>query len=310
MRRGLRGPRRRRAGERPGDHAFGRDDGGALAGWGADGPLIALNQVAMTYPGPPPVPALLPTDLRIYAGDHLAIVGPSGSGKSTLLNILGLLDRPTHGRFEFSGIDVAGLREGERTALRGQRIGFVFQSFHLIPYRSVLENVELGQLYARTRRVDRTRDAEAALAAVGLRHRMYALPTTLSGGESQRVAIARALVGAPALLLCDEPTGNLDSRTAAGILDLLDQLHADGVTLVVITHDATVAARAQRVVAIRDGRLTETTPELVAETFHAAAGTDASSTVAGDTSTTVVDGDASTAVAAPASPDANDAPIA
>lgn len=220
-------------------------------------PLIDLRAVSVTYPGPPPVTALRPTDLHVAAGEHVAIVGPSGSGKSTLLNVLGLLDRPTAGRYGLDGVDVASLTEAGRTALRGRRIGFVFQSFHLIGYRTALENVELGQVYAGTPRAERRRNAEAALAAVGLGHRRHALPTTLSGGESQRVAIARALVGSPALLLCDEPTGNLDSATAAGILDLFDDLHATGVTLVVITHDPAVAARARRALTIRDGRLTE-----------------------------------------------------
>ncbi|MEJ3748577.1 ABC transporter ATP-binding protein [Actinomycetes bacterium KLBMP 9797] len=229
-------------------------------------PLLVLDRVALTYPGPPPVVALHPTDLRVEAGDYLAIVGPSGSGKSTLLNILGLLDRPTAGRYHFAGVDVATLSEAARTALRGQRIGFVFQSFHLIPYRSAAENVELGQLYTRVPRAARVRDAEVGLGAVGLSHRGHALPTTLSGGESQRVAIARALVGAPALLLCDEPTGNLDTATAAGILDLLARLHATGVTIVIITHDPAVARRAGRVVAIRDGRLT---PAATMEYGHA-----------------------------------------
>jgi putative ABC transport system ATP-binding protein len=228
---------------------------------GAPGPspasIVVLRGVELTYPGPPPVRALLPTDLAIDAGQYVAVAGPSGSGKSTFLNVLGLLDRPTAGRYEFEGIDVAALGEAERTALRGRRIGFVFQSFHLLAYRSAMENVALGLLYTRTPRAARSRAAAEALSAVGLGHRRHALPTTLSGGESQRVAIARALIGSPALLLCDEPTGNLDSATAAGILDLLDQLHASGMTIVVITHDPAVAARAQRAVHIRDGRLTE-----------------------------------------------------
>jgi putative ABC transport system ATP-binding protein len=220
-------------------------------------PVIVLDGVARTYPGPPPIPALLPTSLRVGRGDHVAIVGPSGAGKSTLLNVLGLLDRPTSGHYLFDGIDVGSLGDAELTALRGRRIGFVFQAFHLIPYRTALENVALAQVYARTKRADRIAEARAALAEVGLDHRVHALPTTLSGGEQQRVAIARAIMGNPSLLLCDEPTGNLDSETALAILDVLDRLHGAGIAIVVITHDSAVAGRAGRTVTIRDGCLTE-----------------------------------------------------
>jgi putative ABC transport system ATP-binding protein len=221
-------------------------------------PVIALQEVARTYPGPPPVHALHPTDLTVRPGEYLAVVGPSGSGKSTLLNLAGLLDRPTEGRYELDGIDVATLAERDRTALRAGRIGFVFQAFHLLPYRTATENVMLAQLYRAIPRSRRRTAAVEALRRVGLSHRRDALPTTLSGGERQRVAIARAVVNQPSLLLCDEPTGNLDSDTAGTVLDLLDELCAAGMTLVVITHDANVAARAQRIVAIRDGRLSET----------------------------------------------------
>jgi putative ABC transport system ATP-binding protein len=193
------------------------------------------------------------------AGEHVAIVGPSGSGKSTLLNLCGLLDRPTSGVFRIDGVDTAAMNDRERTALRGRRIGFVFQSFHLMPYRSTIENVMLAQLYVDRRgKSQRRADAVKALIRVGLGHRLQATPATLSGGERQRVAIARALVNNPALLLADEPTGNLDSQTAGAVLDLLDGLVLDGLTLLVITHDPTVAARAGRQVTIRDGRLTET----------------------------------------------------
>ncbi len=220
-------------------------------------PVIVLSGVAKSYSGPPVVEALRPVDLRVDCGDYLAVVGPSGSGKSTLLNILGLLDRPTSGRYELSGADTATLGERERTALRGRRIGFVFQSFHLIPYRTATENVVLAQLYVTAKRRDRVAAAQAALNRVGLGHRLDAVPTTMSGGEQQRVAIARALVNTPDLLLCDEPTGNLDSATASSVMDLIEQLHTDGVTVVVITHDPAVAARAGRRVTIRDGRLQE-----------------------------------------------------
>jgi putative ABC transport system ATP-binding protein len=185
------------------------------------------------------------------------VVGPSGSGKSTLLNLLGLLDRPTAGCYELDGVDTATLNEAERAAVRGQKIGFVFQAFHLLPYRSAEENVMLAQLYVPAAGPDRRPAAQRVLHLVGLSHRMEATPTTLSGGERQRVAIARALVNRPSLLLCDEPTGNLDSNTADRILDLLDELHRSGQTLVVITHDDNVAHRAQRIVTIRDGRLSE-----------------------------------------------------
>jgi putative ABC transport system ATP-binding protein len=213
--------------------------------------------VGRTFPGPPPVEALHPASLVIERGDYLSIVGPSGSGKSTLLHLLGLLDRPTAGRYELDGVDTTGMSDRHRTALRGQRIGFVFQSFHLLGHRTVVENVLLAMLYNRTPARDRHDRAVAALERVGLGHRLDATPTTLSGGERQRVAIARALVARPSLLLADEPTGNLDSRTSASVLDLFDELHADGLTLVVITHDGDVSERARRRVRITDGILRE-----------------------------------------------------
>ena len=219
--------------------------------------VIELRGLARTYPGPPPVPALRPADLVIEPGGYVAVTGPSGSGKSTLLHLLGLLDSPTAGSYLLDGIDTAALSDRDRSALRGRRIGIVFQAFHLLPYRTALENVLLAGLYNRTPRAGRVRAAVDALDAVGLGHLLGALPTTLSGGESQRVAIARALVNRPALVLCDEPTGNLDSRTAAALMDLLDQLNAAGFTIVVITHDATVAAHASRTIAISDGVLSE-----------------------------------------------------
>ena len=220
-------------------------------------PVIELRGLARTYPGPPPVPALRSADLVIEAGDYVAITGPSGSGKSTLLHLLGLLDAPTEGSYLLDGLDTSALHDKDRSALRGKRIGFVFQAFHLMPYRTALENVLLAELYNRTPRADRLAAATDALEAVGLGHRLEALPTTLSGGECQRVAIARALVNRPSLVLCDEPTGNLDSRNAAALMELLDELNAAGFTIVVITHDAKVAAHAGRSVAISDGELSE-----------------------------------------------------
>ncbi|MFB7256112.1 ABC transporter ATP-binding protein [Streptomyces nojiriensis] len=219
-------------------------------------PVIQFDAVGLTYPGPPPVPALLPCDLTVERGEYVTIVGPSGSGKSTFLNIAGLLDAPTHGTYLLDGINTTTIKDKERTALRGSRIGFVFQAFHLLAHRSARENVELAMIYQRVPRSQRRARARAALVRVGLGHRLDALPTRLSGGERQRVAIARALVTEPSLLLCDEPTGNLDTATAESVLELLDQLHRDGATIVAITHDPQVAARGQRTVSIRDGRLT------------------------------------------------------
>jgi putative ABC transport system ATP-binding protein len=220
-------------------------------------PVIELDALARTYPGPPPVPALRPADLLIKSGDYVAVTGPSGSGKSTLLHLLGLLDTPTAGRYLLDGVDTSTLGDKDRSALRGRRIGVVFQAFHLLPYRTALENVLLAQLYNNTPRTARLDAATQALDAVGLGHRLDALPTTLSGGESQRVAVARALVNQPSLLLCDEPTGNLDSANAAALMDLLDQLNASGYTIVVITHDLAVAAHARRTISISDGVLSE-----------------------------------------------------
>lgn len=220
-------------------------------------PLIELRGLARTYPGPPPVPALRPAELLIEAGDYVAVTGPSGSGKSTLLHLLGLLDSPTGGSYLLDGLDTSALNDRDRSALRGRRIGVVFQAFHLLPYRTALENVLLAELYNQTPRGTRLQAAAGALAAVGMGHRLDALPTTLSGGECQRVAIARALVNRPSLMLCDEPTGNLDSRNAAAVMDLLDQLNADGYTIVVITHDPRVAAHARRTITISDGVLSE-----------------------------------------------------
>jgi putative ABC transport system ATP-binding protein len=219
--------------------------------------VARLEGLSRTYPGTPPVEALRPCDLEVEPGDYLAVTGPSGAGKSTLLNLLGLLDTPSGGTYLLDGEDVSRLPEWRRTAVRGRRVGFVFQLFHLLPYRTALENVQLALLYGGVPRGQRPRLAAAALEVVGLSSRLNALPATMSGGERQRVAIARALVSHPALLLCDEPTGNLDSGTTAAILDLLDQLHAEGRTLVVVTHDPQVAARATRQVVIRDGVLTE-----------------------------------------------------
>jgi putative ABC transport system ATP-binding protein len=220
-------------------------------------PVIELRGMARTYPGPPPVDALYPSDLVIDEGDYVAVTGPSGSGKSTLLHLLGLLDTPTAGTYLLDGQDTSTLPDKDRSALRGRQIGFVFQSFHLLPYRTAEENVLLAQLYNRTPRRVRRAEARSALERVGLGHRIDALPTTLSGGESQRVAIARALVNRPSLLLCDEPTGNLDSRNEGTVMELFDALHDEGFTIVVITHNQGIAGRANRSITIHDGELTD-----------------------------------------------------
>lgn len=220
-------------------------------------PVVELAGAARIFPGTPPVEALKPTNLVIEKGDYIGIVGPSGSGKSTLLHLLGLLDTPSSGVYRLDGIDIASLTDGERAGVRSARIGFVFQSFHLLAHRSNVENVMLAEIYRPDSRKKRRERAIDALEMVGLGHRLDAFPTTLSGGERQRVAVARALVGRPSLLLADEPTGNLDSKTSAKILDLFDDLHQQGLTLAIITHDGDVAERAQRRVQIKDGVLTD-----------------------------------------------------
>jgi putative ABC transport system ATP-binding protein len=192
-------------------------------------------------------------DLRIERGDYVAIMGPSGSGKSTLLNVLGLLDEPSTGEYRLDGEQTSGLSERARSGLRAYLIGFVFQAFHLVGYRTAVENVETGLLYQKVGRKERQRRAIEVLGQVGLTERMWATPTQMSGGERQRVALARALVRRPALVLCDEPTGNLDTATGAQVLALIDELHREGLSVVVITHDHEVASRAQRIVEIRDG---------------------------------------------------------
>jgi putative ABC transport system ATP-binding protein len=224
-------------------------------------PVIELDGVARSFPGPPPVDALHPTDLTVEVGQFVAICGPSGSGKSTLLNLLGLLDSPTEGAYRFDGDDVGALDDRRRSGLRAHRFGFVFQSFHLLGHRTAAENVVLSLLYQRSPRRQRSARAAQALQRVGMADFADAHPAVLSGGERQRVAIARAIVGDPKVLLCDEPTGNLDSVSAHRVLDTLEALHANGITLLVITHNPTVAARAQRVVTIADGHLTETTSQ-------------------------------------------------
>lgn len=222
-------------------------------------PVLELSKVSKTYGSEPAVRALVDVDLVLERGEWLSITGPSGAGKSTLLHVIGCLDHPTSGTFWFDGIDTSELTDSQRAGLRSQRIGFVFQSFHLLPYRSVLENVMMAEVYRKQPSQDREARARAAIERVGLSHRADFVPSKLSGGEQQRVAIARALVGSPSLLLCDEPTGNLDSKTSANLLDLLDKLNKDGLTLVVVTHDEKVANRATRRVHIIDGSIADDT---------------------------------------------------
>jgi len=200
------------------------------------------------------VDALRGVSLAVAPGDYIAVVGPSGSGKSTLMHLLGALDRPSTGSLRVGGRDVASLSSDELAHVRNETIGFVFQAFQLLPRTTAVDNVAMPLVYRGERRGERRRRAEAALAAVGMQHRLRHLPNQLSGGEQQRVAIARALVGDPQVILADEPTGNLDSRTGAEVIGLLETLNAErGVALVVVTHDLELAARARRQVRMRDG---------------------------------------------------------
>ena len=218
-------------------------------------PLVALRDVWKIYAlGDLEVPALRGVDLEIAAGEFVAVMGASGSGKSTLMNLLGCLDRPTRGSLRLDGIETASLTPDQRAELRNRRIGFVFQSFNLLPRTSALENVELPLVYSEVAPAEQRRRAQAALAAVGLAERAHHLPSQLSGGQQQRVAIARALVNEPALLLADEPTGNLDSHTTTEILEIIADLHRRrGLTVILVTHEADVAAWAERVITFRDG---------------------------------------------------------
>jgi len=212
--------------------------------------------------GPMRVTALQPTSFSVEHGEFIAIVGPSGSGKSTLMNLIGLLDRPTSGRLLLDGVDCARSSPDALAEIRNRRLGFVFQAYHLLPRRTVLENVELPLVYAGLARAERRTRARQALELVGLERRLTHGPAELSGGEQQRVAIARALVSNPSLILADEPTGALDSATGRGILRLLQDCNDRGQTIVMVTHDREIAQQASRILSIRDGRLVSDEPSL------------------------------------------------
>jgi len=222
-------------------------------------PVVHVEGLSKVFPGPPSVEALHPCSVEVQPGEFVAITGPSGSGKTTLLSLLGLLDTPTTGRYVLAGRDVAKLNDNERAAARAHLIGFVFQAFHLVAYRTVLENVELGLVYQGIPRRERRDRAREVIEGIGLQHRERALCATLSGGEKQRVAIARTLVRNPVIVLCDEPTGNLDTANSSTVLDTLSALRDNGLTVLVITHDPIVAARAERRLGIRDGYLNNET---------------------------------------------------
>jgi putative ABC transport system ATP-binding protein len=216
-------------------------------------PRLEVDSVTKSYPGEPPIQALREVNLTIGPGELVGIVGPSGSGKTTLLQLMGTLDRPTSGRVRITGLDVATMADEDVAYLRATRIGFIFQQFFLAEHSTVLDNVADGLLYAGIPLNQRRQQALDALELVGLAGRPHARPTQLSGGQRQRVAIARALVGQPAIVLADEPTGNLDQATGHAILALIDQLHQAGSTIVVITHDQSIAGRMPRKVELIDG---------------------------------------------------------
>jgi putative ABC transport system ATP-binding protein len=218
--------------------------------------IIELREVSKVYEmGAAQVRALDDVSLDVARGDYVAIMGPSGSGKSTLMNLIGCLDTPSSGSYKLNAREVSRLVDDELAAIRNSEIGFIFQTFNLLPRADALQNVELPLVYAGLPRGERRERARRALEAVGLADRMHHRPSEMSGGQRQRVAIARALVNGPSILLADEPTGNLDSRTGEDIMALVDRLHAQGNTILLVTHEETLAARAARVIRLRDGRI-------------------------------------------------------
>jgi putative ABC transport system ATP-binding protein len=220
-------------------------------------PVIAINGITKTYHiGEIQVHALRGVDLSVHAGEFLAIMGASGSGKSTLMNLIGCLDEPTSGQYFLDGTNVSALEKNEYANIRNQKIGFVFQGFNLLPRTSALENVELPLFYDRSHRIKNPQKAaQEALCRVGLADRMDHLPNQLSGGQQQRVAIARALVNQPSILLADEPTGNLDSRTSVEVMSIFQELNEQGMTVLIVTHEKDIAAYTKRIVGMRDGRI-------------------------------------------------------
>lgn len=220
--------------------------------------MISMSDITKTYHlAELDVPVLKDINLSIESGEYVAIMGTSGSGKSTLMNIIGCLDRPTSGRYILDGRDLTTLDDDELADIRNQYIGFVFQQFNLLPRLTALENVMLPMIYANVSRLQRVKSATAALEAIGLGDRLTNRPSQLSGGQQQRVAIARALVNLPALVLADEPTGALDSKTSQDIMNLLTELNQQGTTIAIVTHDATVAAQTNRVIQMQDGVIVE-----------------------------------------------------